>query len=49
VRFFFLLAALDDLNVAACNIQGAYLTADCREKIYIILQALSSVLKQALS
>jgi hypothetical protein len=35
VRLFFLLAALNDLKVAACDIQGAYLTADCREKIYI--------------
>ena len=36
VRLFFLLAALNDLKVAACDIEGAYLTADCREKIYII-------------
>jgi hypothetical protein len=35
VRLFFLLAALNDLKVAACDIQGAYLRADCREKIYI--------------
>jgi hypothetical protein len=35
VRLFFLLAALNDLKVAACDIEGAYLTADCREKIYI--------------
>jgi hypothetical protein len=35
VRIFFLLAALNDLKVAACDIEGAYLTDDCREKIYI--------------
>ena len=32
----FLVAALNDLNILAYNIQNAYLTADCREKIYII-------------
>jgi hypothetical protein len=31
-----LLASLNELEVLACNIQNAYLTADCREKIYII-------------
>ena len=36
VRLFFLLAALNDLKVAACDIEGAYLTDDCREKIYIV-------------
>ena len=32
----FLVTALNDLNILACDIQNAYLTADCREKIYII-------------
>jgi hypothetical protein len=36
VRIAFLVAALNDLNILACDIQNAYLTADCREKIYII-------------
>ena len=36
VRIAFLLAALNDLDVKACDIQNAYLTADCREKIYTI-------------
>jgi hypothetical protein len=31
----FWLAALNDLKVAACDTEGAYLTADCCEKIYI--------------
>ena len=36
VRIAFLLAALNGLDVKACYIQNAYLTADCREKIYTI-------------
>ena len=36
VHIAFLIAALNDLNILACDIQNAYLTADCREKIYII-------------
>jgi Reverse transcriptase (RNA-dependent DNA polymerase) len=36
VRIAFLVAALNDINVLACDIQNAYLTADCRERIYII-------------
>ena len=32
----FLLAVLNGLDVSACDIQNAYLTADCREKIYTI-------------
>ncbi len=28
------IAALNDLQVLACNIQNAHLTADCREKIW---------------
>jgi hypothetical protein len=31
-----LIAALKDLKLLACEIQNAYLTADCREQIYII-------------
>ena len=33
VRIAFLYAALNDLKVFACDIQNAYLTAKCREKI----------------
>ena len=29
------MAALNDLDLLACDIQNAYLTAKCREKIYI--------------
>ena len=36
VRIAFLVAALNDLDILACDIQNAYLTADCREKIYTI-------------
>ena len=36
VRIAFLLAALNGLDIKACDIQNAYLTADCREKIYTI-------------
>ena len=32
VRIAFLLAALNGLDIKACDIQNAYLTADCREK-----------------
>jgi hypothetical protein len=35
IRIFYLLTALNDLKVAACDIEGAYLTADCHERIYI--------------
>ena len=34
VRIAFLYAALNDLKVFACDIQNAYLTAECREKIW---------------
>ena len=36
VRIALLIAALNDLDVLACDIQNAYLTAPCREKVYII-------------
>jgi hypothetical protein len=36
VRIALLFASLNQLQVAACDIQNAYLTADCREKIYTI-------------
>ena len=36
VRIALLVASLNDLQLLACDIQNAYLTADCREKIYII-------------
>jgi hypothetical protein len=28
-------AALNDLDILVCDIEGAYLTAKCREKVYI--------------
>ena len=34
VRIALTIAALNDLKVKACDIQNAYLTADCREKIW---------------
>ena len=34
VRIALTIAALNDLKVMACDIQNAYLTADCREKIW---------------
>ena len=36
VRLAFLIAALHDLEVLACDIQNAYLTAPCREKVFTI-------------
>jgi Reverse transcriptase (RNA-dependent DNA polymerase) len=33
VQICLLLAALNDLNILSCDIQGAYLTAPCREKV----------------
>jgi hypothetical protein len=36
VRIAFLVAALNDINVLACDIKNAYVTADWRKKIYII-------------
>ena len=36
VRIAFLIAALNDLKLLSCDIQNAYLTADCREQIYCI-------------
>jgi hypothetical protein len=30
-----MVAALNDLDILVCDIEGAYLTAKCREKIYI--------------
>jgi hypothetical protein len=35
VRIILTIAALNDLNILACDIQNAYLTAPCREKICI--------------
>ena len=34
VRIALTVAALNDLQIMACDIQNAYLTADCREKIW---------------
>jgi hypothetical protein len=36
VRIAMLIAALNDLDVLSCDIQNAYLTAPCREKVYTI-------------
>ena len=36
VRILLLIAALNELDILACDIQNAYLTAECREKIYTI-------------
>ena len=36
VRIALLMASLNQLDVLACDIQNSYLTAHCREKIYII-------------
>jgi hypothetical protein len=36
VRIALTIAALNDLDILACDIQNAYLTADCREKVWII-------------
>jgi hypothetical protein len=36
VRIAFLIAALNDLEIAACDIQGAYLNAETTEKVYTI-------------
>ena len=36
VRIIFLIAALNDLNVLSGDIQNAYLTAQCREKVWCI-------------
>ena len=36
VRIAFLIAALNDLDIFACDIQNAYLTAPCRENVYTI-------------
>ena len=36
MRIALLIASLNDLELLACDIQNAYLTADCREKIYTI-------------
>jgi len=34
VRIAFMLAALNDLDILACDIGNAYLNAECREKVY---------------
>ena len=36
VRIALTVAALNDLDILVCDIEGAYLTAQCREKIYTI-------------
>jgi hypothetical protein len=37
VRIALTIAALNDLQVMACDIQNAYSTADCREKIWTVV------------
>ena len=36
IRLFFLVAALNDLNVLSADIQNTYLTAPIKEKYYIV-------------
>jgi hypothetical protein len=36
VRIALTMAALNDLEILACDIQNAYLTADCRERVWVI-------------
>ena len=36
VRIALAVAAMNDLDILACNIQNAYLTAKCQEKIWTI-------------
>ena len=36
VRILLLIAALNELDILSCDIQNAYLTAECREKIYTV-------------
>ena len=36
VRIALTIAALNDLDILVCDVEGAYLTAKCREKIYTI-------------
>ena len=36
VRIALTIAALNGLQIAACDIQNVYLTADCREKIWTV-------------
>ena len=36
IRIALTIAALNELSILACDIQNAYLTADCREKVYTI-------------
>ncbi len=36
VRIALTIASLNKLEILACDIQNAYLTADCREKVYVI-------------
>ncbi len=36
VRIALTIAALNDLDILACDMQNAYLTADCREKVWIM-------------
>jgi hypothetical protein len=39
IRMFFLLAALNDLDVLSADIQNAYLTAPIKEKYYVVAEA----------
>ncbi len=39
VKIAFLIAALDDIDIMACNIGNAYLNAPCRERIWFVAGA----------
>jgi hypothetical protein len=36
VRIALIIASMNQLEILACDIQNAYLTADCREKVYVM-------------
>jgi Reverse transcriptase (RNA-dependent DNA polymerase) len=39
VRLAFLIAALNDLDIMACDVRNAYLNAPCREKVWFVAGA----------
>lgn len=46
VRMFFLLAALNDLDVLSADIQNAYLTEPIKEKYYVVAEAADGFLQE---
>ena len=36
VRISLIIAALNDLDLLACDIKNTYLTADCRERVWVV-------------